>query len=649
MVLGRAQDNRKTIAYQSLVILELERGAVFDTKEADMKRFRIRIVLWMTIFGVVWLMAGSAGTQKLTADGTVRELALLGHIGGPAMATAAYGDYALMGYSFEFSVIDVSDPAQPQRVGYLMLPSNDIQVVGSVAYVAGRDVLHVVSLKNPRQPKVVGSVTFDDAATGLAISGDTAFITVRNGLHIFDVRRHNRPRLRAWIALSGRCEGVAADNRYAYVTGSNGLHVVHVADTTKPLLAVSLRTNGYAESAALDGDLLYIADGNAGLTVVDVSAPQQPTVIGNVDTPGYATGVTVANGHAYVADGPAGVQVVDIADARRPLVVHSLACGKHVMDVAVKEHLLLTADRYHGLATASIDGDSYRVVAVGAWETPGFVGNVTVHDGAAYVVGSTDSSVHMMAIDNVHNLYQLARWETLGTATRVTVAGDFIFVADGYGGLQIVDRAECRPLTGSKSAFTFDEVQDVAVWGDYALLGGPAGIQVVDIADPRCPHTVACFCGNGAAYRLDMNGALVYAVGGEAGLQIVDVADPVHPKLIAQVELPGHASDVAVTTGYAYVAGGDSGLHVVDVRDPARAALVQSFRTTSRADAVSLDGCRVYVLDRQMGLTVYRANNPHQLVETARFDTPDVALSAAVADGAVYVTDRSGGLFVLAN
>lgn len=52
-----------------------------------MSRFPRRLTWWMTVFGVVLLMAGSAGTHMPEADATVRELTLLGHIGGPAMAS----------------------------------------------------------------------------------------------------------------------------------------------------------------------------------------------------------------------------------------------------------------------------------------------------------------------------------------------------------------------------------------------------------------------------------------------------------------------------------------------------------------------------------------------------------------------------------
>ena len=56
---------------------------------------------------------------------------LVGHIGGPAYAVAAQGNYAYVGTGYEFAVLDVSDPTAPRRVGYTLLPSTIERIVVS--------------------------------------------------------------------------------------------------------------------------------------------------------------------------------------------------------------------------------------------------------------------------------------------------------------------------------------------------------------------------------------------------------------------------------------------------------------------------------------------------------------------------------------
>jgi hypothetical protein len=613
-----------------------------------MKQYRRWMAKWMAVVGVLWLLAGCGATQVQALEaGEAHELTLAGHIGGPALATVAYGDYALMGYSFEFAVVDVSNPADPVRVAYLMMPANDIAVSGSFAYVGGRTGLDIVDLTDPRRPQLLVSARLHDAATSVSIQGSSAYVTVRNGLYIVDASNPRQPQVQSWLQLPGRSEGVTAGESHAYIAGSAGLTVVDTGDASSPQIAATVSAIGYVEASALAGDLLYVAGGDNGLSIFDVSTPEQPAVLGQVDTPGYATGVSVAGGFAYVSDGAAGVQVVDVREPRAPALVHSLVGAQFVLDIAASDGFLFAVDRYQGLAIASLAADAANPEVIGRLQTPGFMGELAVHDGAAYVLSNPGSSVHVVDVSDQRSLRQLTSSQTLGSAANVTAYGDVIYIADGFGGLQVMDTQAHRLVSNTATAITFGDVEDVVVVGEHALLAGPGGIRVVDVSDPRNPISTECFCGNGETYRLAVEGNHVYAVGGEAVMQIIDMTDPAQPQLTAQVTLPGPAWDVAVLAGYAYVAGGENGLFVVDVHDPVNPALIQSSSAAGRADAVVTDGADVYVVNQQMGLCVYAQDGSHHLVERARFTTPDVAVSVAVADGTIYLTDRSGGLYLL--
>jgi hypothetical protein len=76
-----------------------------------------------------------AASAALSAVDSV-ELPLLGHLCGTAMAIAVQDNYAFLGFSYEFVVLDISDHAQPQWVTALPLPTNDIVLRDQTAYVA---------------------------------------------------------------------------------------------------------------------------------------------------------------------------------------------------------------------------------------------------------------------------------------------------------------------------------------------------------------------------------------------------------------------------------------------------------------------------------------------------------------------------------
>ncbi|MEO0070249.1 MAG: hypothetical protein ABIK18_05610, partial [candidate division WOR-3 bacterium] len=76
-------------------------------------------------------------------------------------------------------VIDVSNPANPNEVGYYntLGEANGVAVVGSYAYVADeRAGLRVISIADPAHPNEVGYYDTPGYALGVAVSGNYAYV-----------------------------------------------------------------------------------------------------------------------------------------------------------------------------------------------------------------------------------------------------------------------------------------------------------------------------------------------------------------------------------------------------------------------------------------------------------------------------------------
>lgn len=104
----------------------------------------------------------------------------------------------------DLQVLDVSDPANPQRVGTYYSdvtqnscgfepggPANFVQVVGNRAYSAGNNGLHVLNISDPLNPVSIGD-SFCFPIEGLHVSGHYAFAVIYHSwlntcfLHIAD-------------------------------------------------------------------------------------------------------------------------------------------------------------------------------------------------------------------------------------------------------------------------------------------------------------------------------------------------------------------------------------------------------------------------------------------------------------------------------
>lgn len=156
-----------------------------------------------------------------------------------------------------------------------------IITAGERAYITAPSGLHVVDLKDPMHPQLVGSYSgsFLRNPRAVAVQFQYAFVTDEEGLKVFDISNPARP-----------------------VPVRNG--VVHLAEANKLYLA---RT--YA----------YVANGREGIAIIDIERPTAPhlTMMYNaegrlVDTKALQIGSVNASMYALVADGDGGFKVVQL-------------------------------------------------------------------------------------------------------------------------------------------------------------------------------------------------------------------------------------------------------------------------------------------------------------------------------------------------
>jgi hypothetical protein len=76
----------------------------------------------------------------------------VGHFGGAANTVSIRDHYAYMGSGPEVSILDISDPTRPRRIGQFVLPGErtvtvqDITIEGSLAYVVANTALWVLDV-----------------------------------------------------------------------------------------------------------------------------------------------------------------------------------------------------------------------------------------------------------------------------------------------------------------------------------------------------------------------------------------------------------------------------------------------------------------------------------------------------------------------
>lgn len=199
-----------------------------------------------------------------------------------------------------------------------------------------------------------------------------------------------------------------------------------------------------------------MADWDAGLRAINVSDPANLHEVGFYDTQGRAQGVAVANGHAYLADGWHGLRVISVSDPTHP-------------------------------------------VEVGAYYTETFptgeARDVTVVDGYAYVIdekyeGSSRDGLWIIDVRDPANPKKVGFHNTPGVASRVSVVGDFAYVADGPGGVRVISMADKAHPQEIASFDTPGYARDVGVMGDYVYVADGGGGLVILRMIIELPHHI---------------------------------------------------------------------------------------------------------------------------------------------------------------
>ena len=186
----------------------------------------------------------------------------------------------------------------------------------------------------------------------------------------------------------------------------------------------------------------------------------------------------------------------------------------------------------------------------------------------------------------------------------VAVAGDFVFVADRFSGLQVFDASNAA---NPQLRHTLDTL---ALGGNVVQVARADNrlyvttvfrhqLVILDITDPAAPNFAADTDGNGVLDvelgRVDfplptaenpidvqnhfiaglaVKGGLAYVVTdarttAEGTLQVFDISDPARPQWRGAAFLPNHPHDIAVLGHIAYVPAEVAGLLIFDVSDPA--------------------------------------------------------------------------------
>ncbi len=552
--------------------------------------------------GLAYLAAGSQGL--LVVDTTASKPAIVGSVAltGSAVGIDVQGSLAYVAAeNGGLRIVDVTNPQAPAQLGDGATGNPIVDVAapgGGRVYVVDRaGEITVFDVANPANPTELGAARVASGqATCIVAIGTVAYVGGETELSVVDLERAETPQRRAQIPADGPVNGVAASGSTVVFSDTNGVTILDVSTLLSPTVRGNWTPRGQPAGVWVQDARLYVAIPSvATLEVVDISDPANPSLLGAYTTPGPAAAVTVNDGLALVGDG--NLQLVGVSNPENPTLVSELQLSGKVNALDVLSGVAYLAGPDLTLVEASQPSNPSIISTL---ETEGEAKDVVVSGNDVYVASSEGG---LLVVDVTDRMTPRVKgsYDTLQPAAAVAVNPGVAFVASGSR-IEVIDTTRPPNFTLHNSFDTGGSALDLLVDGDYLFVAdGPGGLVIVDVANPRNPQLAGEEATPTDARAVAKDADTVYVAGGTEGLFVFDVSDPGAPALLAQIDTPAEANDIRVADGSAFVATGTGGIVQYDVSDPENPTLIGAYNAGQTAGALEFSQGLAWVLDARDG------------------------------------------------
>jgi hypothetical protein len=489
-----------------------------------------------------------------------------------------------------FWVADISDPDNPVMVGHRTIPGNPLiwnsAFQGNLAYLAADNSgMKIIDFTNPANPVIAGN--YNGMVSGVCVRDTLGFIASSNlGLRVVNITDPTNITLEGYCNIPGYPYRVTVSGNYAYVAnfttdqggvnvvdisvpdvpalvatypgfqtyiagqgdaigatgGVEGCLVLDVSDPLLPLQAYAMPLAGFTYEVAVEGNFGYT--GSNGFRVFDLSDMSNPVQVGFHEADGALVAirdtVAVYIRKSMTANNP--VMIMDISDPYNPMKTGQYMAPVMTYDLALKDQYAFVACWWDGFRV--VDFSNPAAPALKAHEfgwvngaVPGedfcYVQALDIYENYLYLVdyqpfsNEDTKGLYVFDISDPINPQFISRYPTLlSTAQDIKALGNYVYVADGTGGLEVIDVSDPYLPASVGYCSLPDGANGVDVsWpfvfvGDYIL----GGVQVVDVTVPSAPFVTAYYTPSGVfAQGVTVKDNFVVAGDGVCGFQVYDL------------------------------------------------------------------------------------------------------------------------------
>jgi hypothetical protein len=547
----------------------------------------------------------------------------------------------------------------------------------------------------------------------IVVLDKTAFIAMgEGGLCIVDVTSRANPQILGRLDLPGEASRIEVEGNHAYIAaGTEGVFIVNIANPAAPTLAFTLKTGGNVMGLSVAMEYLFVANGPNGLIISDITNPAAATIATNLPLPGIVYDVeaeavtvidqnnqpTATNRFFQVVNGTNGflayrmTNAFEISEPYREAGSNGTwdarAITRFGRDVYWAERGFVSRFDFtrpflasgfvwfqNFTATTPITKLAVAPYTPSAFPQPSmYLFNGSASYSGRYLEGAVgpasrrpadetavdipgDGYEYFLDIERGLTIYQngtrVSSTPIGGSASKIVLGGDRLYVADGALGIQTLKTAADGALT-FQSTYSNRLPRSIDVANSNLFILGSTNIEIVNVENAAQPALVTnitqlitnqptTFTGSIA---VNNNVAYVGAFG--VGLSLIDVTNPATPRLLRK-SLIGNRVPMAMSFSDTNIFAAElSGLISFAISPDSTARVLQNLNTGQPVRGIALVGSTVYLCDRANGLKIYDVSDAANMILRGTYNTPGSAYAVAVSGSFAFVADQDNGILVI--
>ncbi|MHA1474366.1 MAG: LVIVD repeat-containing protein [Promethearchaeota archaeon] len=442
---------------------------------------------------------------------------------------------------------------------------------------------------------------YDDgsgSANKVFVEGDYAYVADgEDGMEIFNITDPTNP---IEIFQSGNGSNYGCDifvtNDYAYLaSGNGGFEIYNVSEPEKAEQTSFLSDSSwFCYALNVVGDYAYLAANKAGLIIINISDPFNPWVVGQYIPTSYSffsfIDVQVIGNYAYIAGGYIDLIIIDVSDPNNPVEINSWDSDwRSSYGFYINESLVYIAQGYSGVSILDISNPLSLVIILEPYMSlPSVYApcyQVYIKDNILY---SSSEGVRLFNITNPTNPIQVSQFYDGGWAGGIFIRENFLFLADGGDGMEIIDISDLEHLV---------EIGQVDDDGGYAsaviiqeniayVADSDDGLEIIDVSNVSHPVKVGQYFEQGEIIDLEINQDIAYLLNDGIKLEIINITNPTQPQKIGQFNSSVKIHDFCVVNDFAYLTTAEYGLNILNVSDPTQPTNISHWESERKYESL---------------------------------------------------------------